>query len=54
MIAWIREQPWIWIVVTFVLLIAAWIVLIKIAKENQPEVIPVIQAGEKGGQDDGN
>lgn len=48
MIAWITKRPWIWIILTFVLLIAAWTVLIKVAMNNQPEVIPVIRAGEGG------
>ena len=40
----IRKKPWLWIVLAFVLLIAAWTVLISIAVNNQPEKIPV---GEK-------
>ena len=45
---WVRDRPWIWIVVVFVLLIAAWTVLIKVASENQPEQIEVQQTKEKG------
>lgn len=48
------KRPWIWIVVTFVLLIAAWTVLIKVAMNNQPEVVPLIRAGEGGAKDGGN
>lgn len=54
MIVWIRDRPWIWIVLVFVLLIAAWSVLIKVAMENQPEQVPVVQPGAKGGPDDGD
>lgn len=51
---WIRDRPWIWVVVVFVLLIAAWSVLIKVARENQPEVIELPPVGQKGGLDDGH
>ncbi len=54
MMKWIRDRPWIWIVLVFVLLIAAWTVLIKVALNNQPEVIQLIQPGEGGAEDDGD
>ena len=38
-----RKKPWLWIVLAFVVLIAAWSVLISIAVNNQPEKIPVEQ-----------
>lgn len=54
MITWIRDRPWIWIVVVFVLLIAVWIVLIKIARDNQPESVPVIRVEHGEGRDGRN
>lgn len=54
MIDWIRRRPWIWVVVAFVLLITAWTVLIKIARENQPESVPVIGVGTGANHDGGN
>ncbi len=32
---------WIWVVLAFVVLIAAWTALIVIATENQPEIIEI-------------
>ena len=37
----LRRKPWLWIVLAFVMLIAAWTVLITIAVRDQPEKIPV-------------
>lgn len=37
----LRKKPWLWIVLAFVLLIAAWSVLFTIALKNQPETIPL-------------
>jgi hypothetical protein len=37
----LRRNPWLWIVFAFLLLIAAWSVLITIAVNHQPEKIPV-------------
>ena len=37
----LRKKPWLWIVLAFLILIAAWSVLISIAVKNQPEKIPV-------------
>lgn len=41
MMSYLKKNPWLWIVVAFVLLIAAWSVLITIAVKNQPEKIPL-------------
>lgn len=35
----LRERPWLWIVLAFLLLIAGWTVLLKIAAENQPATV---------------
>jgi bacteriorhodopsin len=37
----LRRKPWLWIVFAFLVLIAAWTVLITIAVNNQPEKIPL-------------
>lgn len=43
------RKPWLWIVIAFLVLIAAWTVLITIAVNNQPEKIPLepAAAGKK-------
>ncbi len=35
----LRERPWIWIVVAFLVLITGWSFLITIAVQNTPETI---------------
>ena len=40
-----QKRPWLWIVLAFILLIAAWAVLITIAVNNQPEKIEVDAKG---------
>lgn len=32
----LRKRPWLWIVFAFILLIAGWIVLLKIAADHRP------------------
>ncbi|MGI9241260.1 MAG: hypothetical protein ACR2RV_10690 [Verrucomicrobiales bacterium] len=44
----LKKKPWLWIVLAFILLIAAWAVLITIAVNNQPESIEV-EAKEEAG-----
>jgi len=44
----LRKRPWLWIVLAFVLLIAAWAVLITIAVNNQPERVEVEPKGAAG------
>ncbi len=34
--SFLRQRPWIWIVLAFLVLIAAWAVLLKIATEHRP------------------
>ncbi len=36
---YLRSRPWLWIVFAFVILIASWIVLLKIASEHRPASI---------------
>lgn len=45
MIQIFKKRPWLWIVMAFILLIAAWAVLITIAVNNQPETIEVDAKG---------
>jgi multidrug efflux pump subunit AcrB len=35
------RRPWLLVVLAFVLLLAGWAVLFKLASENRPEAIPV-------------
>ena len=35
------KRPWIWVIVAFVVLISAWTNFIRIALNNQPEIIPL-------------
>lgn len=35
----LRDRPWIWIIVAFLVLIASWVALFRIAKEHAPEPI---------------
>ncbi len=35
------KRPWLWVVVAFLLLIAAWTILIKIAVNHAPEKVPL-------------
>lgn len=41
MITFFRERPWIWIVIAFVILIAGWIFLLRLASEHRPETISI-------------
>lgn len=43
--AYLRERPWIWVVVAFVLLFSAWTTLFTIALKNQPEKVPLVDMG---------
>lgn len=38
----IKERPWIWIIVAFVILICSWVFLLRIAKEHRPEKVEMI------------
>ena len=37
--AWLRERPWIWIVLLLAALMAASIVTLVIAERNRPEIV---------------
>lgn len=39
----LRKRPWLWIVFAFAVLITAWIFFIRIALENQPESLPLVE-----------
>ncbi len=43
MIKFLRDRPWIWIIVAFVVLITAWTILLKIAGERQPDTVEIYQ-----------
>ncbi len=36
-----KKRPWLWVVVAFILLIAAWTTLITISVKNQPEMVEI-------------
>ncbi|MEM8954667.1 MAG: hypothetical protein AAGD22_10990 [Verrucomicrobiota bacterium] len=36
-----KSRPWLYIVLTFVILIAVWTVFITIAVKNQPQSVPL-------------
>ncbi len=39
--AFLRQRPWIWVFVAFLVLFAAWTILFTVAFRNQPETVPV-------------
>ena len=45
MLSTLNRHPWIYVVVAFSVLIAAWATLIAIAIKNRPEPLPVQNAG---------
>lgn len=44
MIKFLRDRPWLWIILAFVILITAWTFLLKIAGENRPASVEIYQA----------
>ncbi len=38
---WIQKRPWIFVVVAFLILIASWVVLLKLAATHRPEPVPL-------------
>lgn len=43
MIKFLRDRPWIWIILAFVVLITAWTILLKIAGERRPASVELYQ-----------
>jgi len=43
MIKFLKERPWLWIILAFVILIAAWTILLKIAGERRPASVELYQ-----------
>jgi len=41
MTTWIKNRPWLFVPVFFLILIAAWIVLFRIAAKHAPEPVPI-------------
>jgi hypothetical protein len=39
----LRDRPWIWIILAFIILITAWTILLKIAGERQPASVEIYQ-----------
>jgi len=46
--AMLKKHPWIWIVVAFAVLVTAWVFFIRIAVENQPENLPLVNERRDG------
>ncbi len=38
---WLKKRPWLWIVLAFVVLITAWVFLLRLAIQTQPESVPL-------------
>jgi len=45
---WLTRRPWLWVVAAFVVLIAAWTVLIILGSKNAPERIEIPEGGFVG------
>lgn len=43
MIKFLKERPWIWVIVAFIILIASWTILLKIAGERRPASVEIHQ-----------
>ncbi len=43
MIKFLRDRPWIWIILAFVVLITSWTILLKIAGEKRPASVEIHQ-----------
>lgn len=43
MIKFLKERPWIWIIVAFVVLISSWAILLKVAGERRPASVEIYQ-----------
>ncbi|HQW29183.1 MAG TPA: hypothetical protein PK529_08365 [Verrucomicrobiales bacterium] len=43
MINFLRDRPWIWIIVAFLILITSWTVLLKVAGDRKPASVEIYQ-----------
>ena len=43
MIKFLRDRPWIWIIVAFLILITSWTVLLKVAGDRKPASVEIYQ-----------
>jgi len=43
MIKFLKERPWIWIIVAFIILITSWTILLKVAGERRPASVEIYQ-----------
>lgn len=41
MIRFFRDRPWIWIICAFVILIAGWVFLLRLAGEHRPQSVEI-------------
>jgi len=37
----VRDRPWLWIVLLFAILIYGWVFLLRLANEHQPDTVPL-------------
>lgn len=42
MIQFVQKRPWIFIVIAFVVLIAGWVFLLRLAAEHRPDSVEII------------
>ena len=42
MISFVQKRPWILVIVAFVVLIASWVFLLRLAAEHQPDSVEII------------
>ncbi len=43
----LRDRPWLWIILAFIILITAWSILLKIAGDRKPASVEIYQAPTK-------
>ena len=46
--AWLRERPWIWVVVFLGVMVAASVVTLVIAERNRPQIVSCVQGRVEG------
>ena len=51
MITFLKQRPWIWVLIAFVVLFTAWGSFFAIAIKNQPEKIPLEHLSPKSSED---
>ena len=49
MMDFLKKRPWIWVIIAFVILITAWVFLLRISITHRPESIelPTVETSEQ-------